>query len=752
MYAPDIVEQRLAIAEEELGWRPEPHSPSEIDSFNYQLRENYAKEYEDAQAKAQGSKNPVNAYRVYLTNALRDKLSEDEARFMSNEQHMSMCDAKYWLTRHFWIKNDRNVIQRFAFRKGQEIFFQAIAELEQMGAAIEIIEAKARQLGVSTITEGLIEQRVCFTYGVNAVIASASQKQIGLMSQMLFLGYDEMSWWLPPLDTRRVESEQGMLVFGGMRSGVSFQHGAQTSGIARGYTPTVYHLSEVASYQNAEQLIEASLFKCVHPSRNVLGILESSCEGDTGWWADTYWTSKRNWSRGRSRLYAQFLPWYLGTDLYPTETWIRTRPVPEGWHPSPETRSMMARARLFVMGSPLLAKILGPQWEMGREQAWYWEVCYEEAKSKGLEKLWFQEMPTDDVEAFQGSYDNVFGRETIVSVFESRKKDPEVYGIVGQSIESRLEPSPEEIDYRKPRIPIVYRSNTGEVYRWEFVPLLWKDTFNKVEDIDDFDVFDGKLFIYHRPEPGYDYSLGVDTSNGIGSDATAIAVCRRAKYDTDPDVQVAEFRSIHVSHVEAFAFVLPIAAYYSRYMEESTNYREPYVSIEQIAAVGDTCQVQMRKMGYSRFHRMIRYDSRDLKKSKSHKNGWYTSSWSRPMLTDGFVIAVQNGWYVVNSPATIWEMNHWEVHLTQSGKSKFEHSSVATDDGVFANAMATFCPNDLKALAKRSNRRVISEGDRRTHINIAPIGGYSISTGGASPANTAGSYDDMERQTLERYR
>jgi hypothetical protein len=274
-----------------------------------------------------------------------------------------------------------------------------------------------------------------------------------------------------------------------------------------------------------------------------------------------------------------------------------------------------------------------------------------------------------------------------------------------------------------------------------------------LEDVPDLDTFDGKLFIYHRPEEGYDYSIGVDTSSGIGSDATAIACCRRAKYDTDPDVQVAEFRSTRVSHVEAFAWVMPIAAYYAQKMDGSTGYHEPYVSIEQIAAVGDTCQVQMRKMGYGRFHRMIRYDSKSLKKSKSTKTGWFTSSWSRPMLTDGFVIAVQNGWYVVNSPLTIWEMDHWEVHLTQGGKSKFEHSTEATDDGIFANAMATFCPNDLKALAKRSSRRIEATGGNLPAIDTRPMGGWQMSTRSGTPnASTVGSWDQLERETLERYR
>jgi len=123
--------------------------------------------------------------------------------------------------------------------------------------------------------------------------------------------------------------------------------------------------------------------------------------------------------------------------------------------------------------------------------------------------------------------------------------------------------------------------------------------------------------------------------------------------------------------------------------------------------VGDTCQLQMSKMGFSRFHQMIRYDSkpRDMKKSKSRNRGWFTNAWSRPMLTDTFVILVQNGWYQINSPFTMREMTQWEIHTTTRGKRKFEHASEATDDGIFANAMAAFCPNDLRTMAERSKNQ-----------------------------------------------
>jgi hypothetical protein len=341
-------------------------------------------------------------------------------------------------------------------------------------------------------------------------------------------------------------------------------------------------------------------------------------------------------------------------------------------------------------------------------------------------------MPSDDLEQFQGSYNNVFGREVIEVAESKRSRNFKVYGLVGQSIEDRHEPLTEDVDYESQRIPVSFRSYKGETYHWELVPLSfgegWTVTPQEESDID----ADGKLFVFLEPEEGYDYSIGVDTSSGIGSDNTCIAVCRRARDDGSPDIQAAEFRSSTVSHVEAFAFVMAIASYYSRYMAQGTPYREPYVSIEQIAAVGDTCQVQMRKMGYGRFHRMIRYDGKDLKKSKSRKMGWYTNVWSRPMLTDGFVVAVQNGWYVVNSPWTIYEMDHWEVHLTATGKEKKEHSSEATDDGIFANAMATFCPNDLNTLTKRTKKRCMDfeQGGALPPVDLGEYAGNVLPTKG----------------------
>lgn len=663
---------------------------------------------------------------------------------MRNEHAVATCDGAYFMTRYYWIKPPQG-IQRFTFQPGQRCYFDVISELEANRASIEIVTCKARQHGVSTETEGLILHRATMYYGVNAIVASADRGSTSKMAQMSFFGYDRLPWWLRPTSTRRVESDKGMLEFGGSLSAISFQHGNQQYGIARGDTAKVYHLSEVSSYANADELIEASLFKCVHPHQDVFGVLESTAAGDTGWWYDTYWGSKKNWRLGRSRLCPLFLPWWLGTDKYPTPTWIRTHPIPQNWKPIDETRRMIARAQLFVQSSPVLDKVVGPTWnklplpahleQWGRHesgfpiaQAWYWECNFMEHRDKGKEKLWYQEMPTDDNEAFQGSYESVFGREIVANVFNERSTRYHVYGIVGQSIEDRFEPPVDEIDNAEKIVPVSYTSRASEeTYRWELWPLKWGEPFVNLEDIRDDDSHKGKLFVWLPPEPGYDYSVGVDTGNGLDQDDTVIAVSRRGRTAREKDEQAAEFRSNQVSHVEAYAWVMAVCAYYARYMEGTIRYREPYVAVEQLMAVGDTCQLQMSKMGYARFHRMTRYDN-DLKKIRKSKlvgkRGWFTGAWSRPILTDGFVTLVKNGWYKVNSPYTVREMTQWEVHLTSTGKDKYEHASDGTDDGIFANAMAAFCPNDLNTMAERSGNQWNSIGKNKLpQIDVARSSG-----------------------------
>lgn len=707
MYAASKIAERLALAAREFSIVPEPHSLAEVDAF-------------EAHLASRGMY-------VYGDNGLpiaTQSLTQFERDWMLNEQVLCLCDAMYAMSRYCYLKNEQNIIERFVPRVPQRILFDIIAELEGANRTLEIMILKARQLGCSTIVELLIALRIIFSYGVNAIIGSADQTKTGLMASMLFLAYDKMPVWLKPQWTRRVESDRGMLTFAALASGVSFQHGAQASGIARGTTPTVYHLSECASFTDAENQIESSLFRCVHPSPSVLGVLESSGEGDKGWWPDTWRSSRDHWATHGARLCPLFLPWFCGIEMYPDHQWITyDHPLSPDWRPNKDTREHVAKCELYVRNTPLLERHLvayqrahgtfrGPYWEMPRAQQWFWEFGHEEAKRKSptAEAKWFQEMCADDEEALQHSIVSVFGHETIEVIDAGRKRDYLAYGLSGQSIEDGHEPPPEDIDRSRDRIPLRLISiKTQETHRWEMIPLRFNTPLRETVAEDAI----GKLFVFHPPRPGVRYSMGIDTSGGVGEDSTVISVWGLGN-GQQPDFQAAEFASPFVSHVEAYAFGAVIGTYYAQHMSrETTRWPMPYVAVEQVEAVGDTCQLQMIRMGYplSCFHRMSRYDQKPSsiaksKRSKVGKLGWFTFSWSRPILTGNFVHCAQNGWAEINSPWLIGEMKHFEARYSASGKEKFRHEDGEHDDRIFGAAMAIFCPHDMQVMANRSKKRL----------------------------------------------
>lgn len=716
MYSQTRVAERISQAEREYGIRVEYHTIAQVDDFDRYLRRNNMYTFDEGTGAVSGIQN----------------ISDFARRWMLNEQILCLCDAAYTLTRYAWVKDEKNVIKRFEFRMGQRMLFDIICDLEELGAAIEIQILKARQLGMSTLVELLIGHRIIFSYGINAVIGSADQSMTGRMAGMLFLMYDMLPVWLRPQWTRRVESDRGMLTFGAMASGVSFQHGAQKQGIGTGTTPTLYHLSEVALYSDPVSLIDEGLWKAVHASPNVFGILESTGRGDKGWWADTWRFSRERWQSRQSRMCPLFLPWFVGTDIYPTPTWISTRPIPPAWRPNHDTIQHVAKCEMYVEAEDMLRRHLGANWRMPRSQQWFWECGHEEAKSKSTQGSWYQEMAADDVEALQRSGgEPVFGHQVIAEIDSRRSRQYRVWGLAGQSIEAAHEPLADYIDYSSgaTRIPIRYRSPKGEQYVWELIPMQFGGEGSSHPALDEKspDAPMGLLIEYEPPTPNISYSLGVDTSEGKGQDSTAISVWALG-WDQRPDRQVAEFASPYVSHVEAFSFILAIAAYYRTHMQQGvTRWKEPYVAIEQVAAVGDVAQAQMSRMGYSNFHRMVRYDKKDIGKLKkrSQSRGWFTYGWSRPILTGHFVHWVQNSWAEVQSPWLLDEMRHFEIHRTASGKERMEHEDDEHDDRIFAAAMAIFCPHDMDTLAQRSKKRpVYDEG--LVPLDMTPYAGGII--------------------------
>ena len=576
-------------------------------------------------------------------------LRPKEILFVRNETLNCQYDFSYWFSTYHRVPHWNGAsIVRPDLAIPQKIMLDVWAETEERRAAIAVIQLKARQLYVSTFIEAAVCHRVQFWPNVNATIASSDPDKSRKMARMMELSWELQPFWLvPPMTLHRVGE---FIEFGLQNSGVSIQHGNQFSGISRGSTPSVAHLSEIPDFDSPENLIDAGLIKAMHPTPWMFLVLEATAAGIHDWWNNTWEQAKENWPRGKSLLRPLFLPWFVGTDIYPTEADLREHPIPPCWSPAPITEKHAERARDYVTKNDLLRKYLGADWIMPRAQMWYWEWQYEQHKGKKILAQFLQEMPADDNEAFQSAHTSVFDVDIIQAYREKVKQPWGVFAVEGEEIPERLRPARRDVDLNRKPIEITCRWNPsipGQSFR--LLPLKWQGYY---ED-------DGlaKLYVWEPPRPGEHYGLGVDTSEGIGLDRSVIEVCRKGRLGHTTDAQVAEYTNPKAGPVDLWPICMAIGTWYSTLVFDQI--RQAKMVIERFHE-GDVTQLELRKRGWTHFHHWLKIDNKKLQPSRAQKIGWCTNAWSRPQMMAWLIKALRDEWLEINSPWFINEMRDIE--------------------------------------------------------------------------------------------
>lgn len=385
-------------------------------------------------------------------------------------------------------------------------------------------------------------------------------------------------------------------------------------------------------------------------------------------------------------------------DIYPAPTWLKQHPVPVGWAPHELTQKHAEQAQAYVRTSPLLQKYLGAGWQMPIEQMWWWEFHYREAKAKRLLAKFLAEIAADDESAFQTGNIPCFDIE-ILSEHQQRTKPPvDVYGFRGVEVAQKLHPKIREINPNKPPIDVIAHWNkVQEPVRIQLVPLLWSPADSRF----------GKLMVYEHPRQDFEYGFGVDTSDGIGEDRSVVNGIRKGTYEED-DFQSCLYSNPNINALNLWPILMAIATYYST--PRDGIMRQSRVAIE-CRGNGETTQLEMQKRGWSNFHPWMRMSAKFLRPGDSRTIGWYTMEWSRRMMLDWLINAIEEPWLVINANSTVSELSTLEI---DGKKQKLKAMHRCHDDEVMSLgiALATLHLTEMlrnNAPDRRKNREVLKD-------------------------------------------
>jgi hypothetical protein len=595
----------------------------------------------------------------------QDTLTEEERKWIRHQRVLCALDFWYWVERACWIKDTDNQTVRMELWKSQQIFLELVAEMEDEEIAIFLIILKARQLGISRIITLILLHRVVFDSNINAYLASSTEKKTLKLFKLISFVLVRMPFWMQPGSGQpgklgKVDQAGKLLEFFN-GSAITMEHGQQSTGMARGDSPNVVHLSELAEFDDLTSLVDSALLRGMHPSPRAFLALEGTAEGINNPWHQKWESAKSDWPQRRGRLRPLFLPWFVG-GLYPKEVFLRSNPVPPDYSTSMASWALShaKMAEEYVRQNDYLARRLGSNWQMPLEQIWYYECERGSAVKENRLNKFLQEMPANDDEAFQSSNITVFDVETL-NFYRTNTRTQPVWGVFGlrgptEFVPPRLQPSDILINKSLPPIPIDADAGGGVTIHFELVPLQfrgWDYEGDSAKGSVD------KIYVWEPPIEGFEYGFGCDTGDGIDKDRTCIEGLR--KYSLEgPTKQVCEFSSGHMNALDAWPFLLALGTWYSVPDRHGTR-RQARMAIE-CKGHGDLVQNVLRLMNWTNFHMWNdrKIDDRKVDLSQAHKMGVFTNFFFRRAMIEMIVRSLRDGEIEVCSPFFVKEMQSLE--------------------------------------------------------------------------------------------
>lgn len=191
--------------------------------------------------------------------------TNDEHKFIRNEQILCKLDWQYWSERYVAILLggiNETGLGKLNLWESQRIIRQTIAKLEELcweaferGEPVDgilIALNKARQLGATMIARSIIMHRETLWDHTAGFSASVDDDKVDELYQRDKRIYDNLPFYLKPsLDPRdgSIDQQSQFIRFGKLDSSILYQTSNQKSGLGQGRKFDVYHITECASFE-----------------------------------------------------------------------------------------------------------------------------------------------------------------------------------------------------------------------------------------------------------------------------------------------------------------------------------------------------------------------------------------------------------------------------------------------------------------------------------------------------------------------
>jgi len=655
------------------------------------------------------------------TGAARRALTSDEQLFVSSARLRYIFDFPYFAERFCWIDQEGHGLRRLTpFWESQKMVLDQLGRIEKSnrdtgspdGLLLNIL--KARQLGVSTLSEALVAHRIVTRAHIRALSGADVEEQAGYLFRMVVRIYDQLPWFLKPgkvyfnknrelslANSSFLKTAWGKSTRGALQS-TSGAEGTKGS-IGRGQTFSVVHISELPTWENPEQL-DTALLPAIPYASDTLVLYEATAEYAGDWWHKHWLTS----AAGEGRFKNIFIPWSAEPKKY-------SLPAPIDWSPLATTLTHAAKCE---RDSPKW--FAGKTVTLSRDQLYWYERTRGFYEKKGQLYKFLKEYPADDQECFQYAGRSIFTLEQLEKIDQAGSRPLLDVWAVEPALgiaELRRDAATPSADLQVRRVvpplaPAVTR--VGNVLQHETTPVPPGYGFRRLDKTALAalpNLRQGVLAIweYPRVRGARRYILGVDVSDGLGQDYSVIDVVRQPTIE-EPAEQVAQYVT-NVLDPKGLAFVCDAVG---RYYADSDGI-EALAAIETNnhgLATQDTLQLHL---GYGHFYVWEYADAASPERRYSTRIGWLTSPRTRPLLLASYYGAVTSfdpvssqPDLVLNSPITRGELRHF---ITASTIGEAEAARGQHDDCVMASAIGYYVAwrmagGEVEPVAERRRRKV----------------------------------------------